>query len=549
MLRSVRKALSRFFGRKADKTVQPHVNPDVNADSAQDEHASRHHGKHKSERYNREPGLHDRNHDAAQEQNHLPDTQQKRRRRRKKRNPEDRPHRDPASRKPIESKYLDRPDFPDVEQKDDATCFSELAIANPVLWAIRELNFKECTPIQAMSLPHTLVGKDVGGKAQTGTGKTAAFLISAFTHMLNNPKSDQKPGTPRALVLAPTRELAIQICKDADSLGRFANLNCVVIYGGENYDKQRKQLSGLVDIVVATPGRLLDYMSKRAVHLKEIEMLIIDEADRMLDMGFIPDVRRIVYQTPPPGKRQTLMFSATLTNDVMRLVDSWMRDPEMVEIEPDTVVTDLVEQIFYSVSTEERLAATLWHLQHDKVERVLIFANRKDTCEKLARDLATYGVECALLSGDVAQKKRGRILEDFRAGKIRVIVATDVAARGIHVDDVSHVINYDVPYEPEDYVHRIGRTGRAGSSGRAITLVCEYGAYELEAVEAYIKKKISCDLPPEDVVALPEKPESPAKMHHFIERSHDDKKRSGSNRGRHSNRGRGGPRNSNRGRH
>lgn len=393
----------------------------------------------------------------------------------------------------------------DIPVEEGKTRFSELDIAPPVLHAIRKLGFEYCTEIQAQSLPSALKGRDVGGKAQTGTGKTAAFLIAAFNHMLKHPQEVRHPGTPRVVILAPTRELALQIGKDAEALGKFSKLTTLVVYGGLDYQKQLRALEDPVDILVATPGRLIDYIGKRAVHLGDAEILIIDEADRMLDMGFIPDVRRIVHRTPKPGKRQTMLYSATLTGDILRLVDTWMDNPEMLEIDPENLVTDLVDQRFYSVSADKRIALLLSIMDRDHVDRMLVFANRRDTTDQLARELYEYGVDCGLLSGDVPQRTRLRLLEEFRAGTTKVIVATDVAARGIHVDNVSHVINYDLPYEPEDYVHRIGRTGRAGESGKAISFVDEYGAHVMMDLEEYLDEQIDCERADDILQELPDK--------------------------------------------
>ncbi len=413
--------------------------------------------------------------------------------------------------------------------------FESLNIAEPVLKAIIDLGFKTCTPIQAQSLPHALTGKDVGGKAQTGTGKTAAFLITAFTRLLNEPREDLPPGSPRVLILAPTRELAIQICKDADLLAKYTGLKNLVVYGGAGYKEQQRALEGRVDLVVATPGRLIDYAGQRLIDLKHVDILVIDEADRMLDMGFIPDVRRIVRRTPPPGKRQTLLFSATLTGDILRLVETWMDNPKMIEIEAENLVTDLVQQVFYSVPSDKRLSLVLWHLAHDNVERMLIFANRRDTTDNLARDLESYEVPVGLLSGDVPQRKRMHILEEFRAGTIPVIVATDVAARGIHVDNVSHVVNWDLPYEPDDYVHRIGRTGRAGVSGKAISLADEYGSFIIPDLEQYLGQEIRCEQPDDEMVQpLPEPPRAKhvrRRPPRGDDRSHDRRGGGGRSRG------------------
>lgn len=389
---------------------------------------------------------------------------------------------------------------PAVEGK---TRFSELDLPLPLYRGICELGFQYCTPIQQQSLPHTLARKDIAGRAQTGTGKTAAFLITAISRFMRDPKPNRKDGSVRMLVLAPTRELAIQIHHDAEALGKYCGLRSRVVFGGMDRDRQARDLQCPVDILAGTPGRIIDYCRNRFLDLSEAEVLVIDEADRMLDMGFIPDVRRIIAQLPPTRKRQSLLFSATLDEKILRLAQNWLNEPVRVDIEPDCLVTDQVEQVFYSVSRQDKLALLLWILQHESVGRMLVFANRKDTSRRLAEKLRRYGIKCALMSGDIEQRKRLRLLEEFRQGKIPVVIATEVAARGLHVDDISHVVNYDMPYEPEMYVHRIGRTGRAGATGHSISFVCEYGGYMVMDLEEYLSKEIQTTTPSEDMLQLP----------------------------------------------
>jgi ATP-dependent RNA helicase RhlB len=398
-------------------------------------------------------------------------------------------------------------EFPPAEGK---TRFTDLDIAKEVLCGVQDLQFEYCTPIQQQCLPQALAGRDVTGRAQTGTGKTAAFLSSALTYMLRHPKENRTPGSCRVLVLAPTRELAIQIYKDAEVLGKYCGVNNLVVFGGMGYHEQRDALERPIDILVGTPGRIIDYTRSGHMRLGEAEILVIDEADRMLDMGFIPDVRRIVGKLPPAGERQTMLFSATLTPEIVRLVDKWLVDPVMIESEPEQLVTDLIYQKFIAVAAEEKLALLLWLLKHDNASRVLVFCNRRDACQRLARQLGRYRIESGLLSGDVPQEKRLKILDRFRAGTTPVIVATDVAARGIHVDSVSHVVNYDMPYESDDYVHRIGRTGRAGETGKSIGFVCEYGAHMIPALEKLLGHPIACEYPTEEMVTLPSMPAQPA---------------------------------------
>ena len=384
--------------------------------------------------------------------------------------------------------------------------FCDLELCPEVLAAVQVLGFLYCTEIQKLCLPYALAGRDLAAKAQTGTGKTAAFLSTLITRFRRHPvEGERKNGAPRALVLAPTRELAIQIHDDAEALARFTDLNCVVIFGGMDHEKQRRELDAPIDILVGTPGRIIDYSQSGDLDLSKAEVLVIDEADRMLDMGFIPDVRRIVYHLPRPGVRQTMLFSATLEPAVLRLVDSWMKDPEFVESEPQHIVTDLIDQRFYAVLDEQKMAVLLHVIREEKPERMIIFGNRKDKNISVAARLFEYGEDAELLSGDVAQEKRLKILDRFREGKTRILVATDVAARGIHVDGISHVVNYDLPEQADDYVHRIGRTGRAGEHGISISFADEFGSFVLPQLEQYTKCEIKTVQPPQEWLELPEK--------------------------------------------
>jgi len=384
--------------------------------------------------------------------------------------------------------------------------FCDLELCPEVLAAVQVLGFLYCTEIQKLCLPFALAGRDLAAKAQTGTGKTAAFLSTLITRFRRHPlEGERKHGAPRALVLAPTRELAIQIHDDAEALARFTDLNCVVIFGGMDHEKQRRELDAPIDILVGTPGRIIDYSQSGDLDLSKAEVLVIDEADRMLDMGFIPDVRRIVYHLPRPGVRQTMLFSATLEPAVLRLVDSWMKEPEFVESEPQHIVTDLIDQRFYAVLDEQKMAVLLHVIREEKPERMIIFGNRKDKNISIAARLFEYGEDAELLSGDVAQEKRLKILDRFREGKTRILVATDVAARGIHVDGISHVVNYDLPEQADDYVHRIGRTGRAGEHGISISFADEFGSFVLPQLEQYTKCEIKTVQPPLEWLELPEK--------------------------------------------
>jgi ATP-dependent RNA helicase RhlB len=398
--------------------------------------------------------------------------------------------------------------------------------------AIADLEFQYCTPIQAEILPSTLQGKDATGRAQTGTGKTAAFLITVLTHMLRKPASAKRQsGLPRVLVLAPTRELVMQIGDEARALAKYTRFKVVNVFGGMDYEKQRRQLSkGKTDIVVATPGRLLDFKRNKAIDLRQVEVVIIDEADRMLDMGFIPDVRKIIYSTPHKSKRQTLLFSATLTPEVNRLSEQWTRSPVTVEIEPEQVAVDTVEQLVYIVTNEDKLSLLYNILSQKKLDRVLVFCNRKDETRRLADLLSRYNINCAILSGDIRQQTRVRTLEKFKAGKLRVLVATDVAGRGIHIEGMDHVINYTLPRDPEDYVHRIGRTGRAGAAGTSISFADEDDSFYIPAIEELLGNPLPCNYPDEEwLTPLPPAPR-PKKKPDNRRRPRSGKPRTGSRR-------------------
>ena len=362
-----------------------------------------------------------------------------------------------------------------VEPAEGKTRFHDVDLSDEIMHAIADLGFEYCTPIQARVLQEVAEGHNVAGKAQTGTGKTAAFLLLTFKQFLDNPLPADRPAArPRALVIAPTRELVIQIMKDAEQIGKYCSMRSLAVYGGTGFEQQERDLRrGPVDLVAATPGRLLDFQRRRIIDLRGVEVLVIDEADRMLDMGFIPDVRTIIRSTPPKDKRRTLLFSATLTDTVMRLASQWMPDPHVVEIEPDQVAVDTVKQLVYMVRANEKFTVLYNLLKRPNIGRVLIFANRRDQTERIAGELQRYGIKCELLSGAVNQNRRTRVLEDFRSGKVMTVVATDVAGRGLHVDDIDHVVNFDLPYEAEDYVHRIGRTGRAGAEGTAVSFACD----------------------------------------------------------------------------
>ncbi len=389
-----------------------------------------------------------------------------------------------------------------VEPQEGKTRFHDFPLAPELMHAIQDLGFPYCTPIQAGVLGFTLKGKDAIGRAQTGTGKTAAFLISIITQLTQTPPPKERyMGEPRALIIAPTRELVVQIAKDAAALTKYTDLNVMTFVGGMDFDKQLKQLEARhCDILVATPGRLLDFNQRGEVHLDMVEVMVLDEADRMLDMGFIPQVRSIIRQTPHKGERQTLLFSATFTDDVMNLAKQWTTDPAIVEIESENVASDNVEQHIYAVASADKYKL-LYNLINDNGwSRVMVFANRKDDVRRIEERLVRDGVNAAQLSGDVPQHKRIKTLEGFREGKIRVLVATDVAGRGIHIDGISHVINFTLPEVPDDYVHRIGRTGRAGADGVSISFAGEDDSYQLPSIEEKLGRKISCETPPTELL-------------------------------------------------
>ena len=390
-------------------------------------------------------------------------------------------------------------DTPVTTQVSEKVKFDTLNLDASVQQGIDALGFEFCSPIQGRILPHTLAGNDAIGKAQTGTGKTAAFLITIFNDLLSHPiEGERYLGEPRAVIIAPTRELVMQIASDAQELGRFTGLKTVTLIGGADYQKQLNQVNRApVDIIVATPGRLIDFMERRDLALDRVEILVLDEADRMLDMGFIPQVKRIVRATPRKEDRQTLLFSATFTQDIMNLARQWTFEPITVEIEPERVATASVDQRVYLVSSRERFPVLMDILKDPSVESVIIFANRRDQVRRLYEKLRKEGVQCGMLSGEITQAKRTKTLDNFKTGRSKVLVATDVAGRGIHVEGISHVVNYNLPEDPEDYVHRIGRTGRAGASGVSISFASEDDAFLLPDIEALLGHSLACMSPPE----------------------------------------------------
>ena len=369
--------------------------------------------------------------------------------------------------------------------------FESLGLAEPLLQSLAEAGFSRCTPIQAEALPLLLKGRDVAGQAQTGTGKTAAFLLALYQRLLSHPsKPGRRSNQPRALVVAPTRELAVQIHKDAELLGRYVNLSREVVYGGENYDKQREQVAAGVDVLIGTPGRLIDYFKQHVFDLRAVEVMVLDEADRMFDMGFIADVRFLLRRMPHPSERLNMLFSATLSYRVMELSYEHMNNAVFVRIEPDQVTVNRVRQVLYLPATTEKIALLVGLLRQLEAHRTMVFVNTKRTAESVEAWLKGNGFKAAVLSGDVPQKKRLRLLKEFTEGALPILVTTDVASRGLHIPDVTHVINYDLPQDAEDYVHRIGRTARAGAEGDAISFACEEYAFSLPDIEQYIGRAI-----------------------------------------------------------
>jgi ATP-dependent RNA helicase RhlB len=385
--------------------------------------------------------------------------------------------------------------------------FTPLDLPAPVLEGIRDAGFVTCTPIQEAALPVALRGKDVAGQSQTGTGKTAAFLIAAFTRCLRQPAPPPAGLThPRILIIAPTRELVVQIEADARLLGRHTGFRILSVYGGIDYAKQREALRDGCDLLVGTPGRLIDFLKQHVWSPRKVEVLVIDEADRMFDMGFIADLRFILRRLPPPERRQSFLFSATLSFRVLELTWEFMNNPVQITIMPERKTVEKAEQVLYHVGREEKFGLLLGLLRREGGSRILIFSNTRDHARRLEDRLTRNGWPAKALTGDVDQKRRLRILEEFKEGKLPVLVATDVASRGLHIEGVSHVINWDLPQDPEDYVHRIGRTARMGAGGKAISLVDEVTALALEPIEKFIAQRIPVAWAEDDLFVSEVKP-------------------------------------------
>ena len=407
--------------------------------------------------------------------------------------------------------------------------FKDLGLHDSLLQGIEHAGFSRCTPIQAKTLPIALSGKDIMGQAQTGTGKTAAFLLAAMQHMLTHPVQ-QREGVskPRTFILAPTRELAVQINKDAELLNHACGFKIICVYGGADYEKQRQAVADGVDILIATPGRAIDYLKQKVYSLKSTEVMVLDEADRMFDMGFIKDVRFLLRRMPPATERLNMLFSATLSHRVAELAYEHMNNPESVEVEAEKITADKLKEVLYAPSNSEKIPLLLGLLQHMDPTRTLVFVNTKHAATRVWGYLEGNKIHSAILSGDVPQKKRLRLLEQFQKGELPVLVATDVAARGLHIPDVSHVINYDLPQDGDDYVHRIGRTARAGASGDAISFACEEYAFHLMDIQEYI----GYELPRGNIddIELVE-PQPPVKVKRPPKKKFSQKKSSGSDKG------------------
>lgn len=367
--------------------------------------------------------------------------------------------------------------------------FEELNIPEKVLEGIRAAGFNECTPVQAKTLPEALQGRDIAAQAQTGTGKTAAFLIAVFSRMLALPQPGRGP-SPRALIIAPTRELVIQIDAEAKLLGGPAGFKILPVFGGIDYLKQREEIAKGVDVLIGTPGRLIDYLKQRVYSLKKTQFLVIDEADRLFDMGFISDLRFLLRRMSPFDKRQSMLFSATLSNRVLELCYEHMNMPVRFSLTPEKLTVEQIEQEIYHVGMSEKIGALLGILKREPDGRYLVFCNTKAAAERLELTMNANGFATAAITGDLDQRRRLKVLSQFRDGTLAILVATDVASRGLHIDGVTHVINYDLPQDAEDYVHRIGRTARAGAGGRAISLACEEYVHSLPDIEDFIRQKI-----------------------------------------------------------
>lgn len=414
------------------------------------------------------------------------------------------------------------------------TRFKDFDLDPHLIKGLDDAGFEFCTPIQAQSIPIALTGKDVAGEAQTGTGKTAAFMVACMNHLITKPAQENRQvSQPRAMILAPTRELAIQIHKDAMTIGKYTELKLGLAYGGTDYDKQRSILEAGVDIIIGTPGRTIDFFKQKVFNLKACDVVVLDEADRMFDLGFIDDMRYLLSRCPKPDQRLSLLFSATLSHRVGELAYVHMNNPAEIRIQADTKTADKIEQSIYYPANEEKIPLLLGLMQKLKPTRSIVFINTKRVADKVYAWLEGNGHKSALLSGDVPQKKRQTLLKKFQDGEFNTLVATDVAARGLHIPEVSHVFNFDLPQSGEDYVHRIGRTARAGASGFAISFACEDYAHYIMDIEEYIDQKIGKEAVTSELLL---EPKPPIKMERRPRPNHSRSGKPGGNRNQ--NRGR-----------
>jgi ATP-dependent RNA helicase RhlB len=396
--------------------------------------------------------------------------------------------------------------------------FSSLHLPEALQKGLADAGFERCTPIQAQTLPQALAGLDIAGQAQTGTGKTIAFLVAMYNRLLKDSSdATRNLKAPRAIVVAPTRELAVQIHKDAELVGAASGLRLGLAFGGVDYDKQRRHLEEGVDILIGTPGRIIDFYKQQVIDLRAVQVAVLDEADRMFDLGFISDIRYILRRLPRPERRLNLLFSATLSHRVLELAYEHMNNPTLVRIEPDKMTVDRVRQVMYYPSNEEKPRLLVGLLKQMDPRRSMVFVNTRRAAEDLERLLRGNNINAEAISGDVPQRKRLRMLRDFHEGTLAVLIGTDVASRGLHIPDVSHVFNYDLPQDPEDYVHRIGRTARAGAEGDAISFGCEEYVISLPDIEAYIGRRLPVASIPLELLPELALAESRHKQRHRLE--------------------------------
>jgi ATP-dependent RNA helicase RhlE len=374
--------------------------------------------------------------------------------------------------------------------------FETLGLSPEILHAIADAGYTVPTPIQAQAIPVVLAGRDVMAGAQTGTGKTASFTLPMLQKIQVHANTSTSPARHpvRALILAPTRELAAQVEESVKTYSKHLAVRSSVVYGGVNIDPQIAELRSGVEILVATPGRLLDHLQNRSVNLSQVEFLVLDEADRMLDMGFMPDIRRILSHLP--ARRQTLLFSATFPEEIKKLAREFLRDPEVIEVARRNTTAENVQQVAYKVSTDQKQRVLVELLRGENLGQILVFTNTKLGANRLARELERTGISATAIHSDKTQQARMQALEDFKNNQVQVLVATDIAARGLDIDQLPCVVNYDLPYSPEDYVHRIGRTGRAGASGKAVSLVSPEEKRLLTDIEKFIKRELPLESPP-----------------------------------------------------